>query len=82
MMYRVVYMDGRPHPEDPDLTFHGHSTGKWDGDTLVIESVGFAEQNRLAPGIGRSWRGSGAAGRRASVYEPASRSFLSLARGE
>jgi len=54
MMYRVVFMDGRPHPEDPDLTFHGHSTGKWEGDTLVIESVGFAAQNRLGPGIGHS----------------------------
>jgi hypothetical protein len=54
MLFRIVYMDGRPHPEDPDLTFHGHSIGKWEGDTLVIDSVGFAEQNRLGPGIGHS----------------------------
>lgn len=36
---RRVYMDGRPHPEDPDITYVGHSTGKWEGDTLVIDTV-------------------------------------------
>jgi hypothetical protein len=54
MLYRHIWTDGRPHPEDPDLTFHGHSTGRWEGDTLVVDSVGFSPQNRLAPGIGHS----------------------------
>jgi hypothetical protein len=54
MLYRHLWTDGRPHPEDPDLTFHGHSTARWEGDTLVVDSVGFAAQNRLAPGIGHS----------------------------
>jgi hypothetical protein len=36
---RRVYMDGRPHPEDPDITYVGHSTGRWDGDVLVIDTV-------------------------------------------
>lgn len=44
--WRVIYMDGRPHPKAEDLrpTFLGHSIGRWDGDTLVIDSVGFNEK--------------------------------------
>ena len=44
--WRVIYMDGRPHPKADDLrpTFLGHSVGHWDGDTLVIDSVGFNEK--------------------------------------
>jgi hypothetical protein len=45
---RRIYTDGRPHPEDPDLTFHGHSVGKWEGDTLVIDTVGIAPQAPIA----------------------------------
>jgi hypothetical protein len=54
MQFRHVWMDGRPHPEDPDLTFYGHSTGRWDGDTLVIDTIGLNPQNRIAPGITHS----------------------------
>src|SRR4029453_11402526 len=32
--YRQIFMDGRPHPKDPDPTWYGHSVGRWDGDTL------------------------------------------------
>lgn len=40
-MKRTVYMDGRPHPS-PDQLFHeGHSTGRWDGDELVIDTTNF-----------------------------------------
>jgi hypothetical protein len=48
--WRVVYMDGRPHPKADDLrpTYLGHSIGTWDGDTLVIDSVGFNEKQWLA----------------------------------
>ena len=44
--WRVVYMDGRPHPTGDALrpTFLGHSVGHWEGDTLVIDSVGFNEK--------------------------------------
>ena len=44
--WRVVYMDGRAHPKPEDLrpTFLGHSIGHWEGDTLVIDSVGFNEK--------------------------------------
>lgn len=44
--WRVIYMDGRPHPVGDDLrpTYLGHSTGRWEGDTLVIDTVGFNEK--------------------------------------
>jgi hypothetical protein len=38
---RLVYMDGRPHPKDANPSWMGHSVGKWEGDTLVIDTVGF-----------------------------------------
>jgi hypothetical protein len=41
---RRIYTDGRGHPDDPDLTFDGHSIGHWDGDTLVVDTVGFLPQ--------------------------------------
>ena len=39
-------MDGRPHPTGDDLrpSYLGHSIGHWEGDTLVIDSVGFNEK--------------------------------------
>jgi hypothetical protein len=45
---RRIYTDGRPHPEDPDLTFHGHSIGHWEGDTLVVDTVAVLPQAYLA----------------------------------
>jgi len=45
---RRIYMDGRSHPEDPDPTLHGHSIGHWEGDTLVIDTVGIAPQAYIA----------------------------------
>jgi hypothetical protein len=50
--YRVIPTDGRPH--DPirsqDLLFYGDAVGKWEGDTLVIDSVGFNDLTWLAQG--------------------------------
>src|SRR5215469_2763454 len=43
---RHIYTDGRPLPEDPDPTFYGTSIGHWEGDTLVVETVGFAQVPR------------------------------------
>lgn len=40
---RRIYTDGRPLPEDPDPLFNGNSVGRWDGDTLYVETVGFSE---------------------------------------
>jgi hypothetical protein len=45
---RRIYMDGRPHPEDPDLTLHGHSIGHWEGDTLVVDTIAIAPQAYIA----------------------------------
>ena len=42
-LYRVIPLDGSPHPPDPDPFWMGHSTGKWEGDTLVVDSIGFKE---------------------------------------
>jgi hypothetical protein len=39
--YRQIFIDGRPHAEDPDPTWYGDSTGKFEGDTLVVDSIGF-----------------------------------------
>lgn len=45
---RRIYTDGRPHPEDPDLTLHGHSVGHWEGDNLVVDTVAIAPQAYIA----------------------------------
>jgi hypothetical protein len=41
--YRLVPLDGRKHSEDPDPAFFGEEVGHWDGDTLVIDSIGFKD---------------------------------------
>jgi hypothetical protein len=43
MQYRQIFTDGRPLPVDPNPTWNGYSTGHWDGDTLVVETVGFKD---------------------------------------
>lgn len=40
---RVVYMDGRGHPENGERTLHGHSIGHWEQNTLVVDTVQFAD---------------------------------------
>ena len=44
-IWREIYMDGRPHPQGDALnpTYLGHSVGRWEGDTLVVDVVGFNE---------------------------------------
>lgn len=44
-IWRIIYMDGRPHPEGDQLnpSWLGHSVGRWEGDTLVVDVVGFNE---------------------------------------
>ena len=45
-IWREIYMDGRPHPTGDELnpTYLGHSVGHWEGETLVVDVVGFNEQ--------------------------------------
>jgi hypothetical protein len=40
-LYRQVFMDGRELPKDPNPSWMGYSVGKWDGDSLVVETSGF-----------------------------------------
>jgi hypothetical protein len=39
--FHQIYLDGRGHPADPNPAWYGHSIGRWDGDTLVVDRVGF-----------------------------------------
>ena len=41
--YRQIFTDGRPLPTDPTPTFNGYSTGRWEGDTLVVQTNGLRE---------------------------------------
>ena len=41
--YRQIFIDGRPLPDDPQPSWQGYSSGKWDGDTLVVNSIGFRD---------------------------------------
>jgi hypothetical protein len=41
---RTIFMDGRKHPVDPLPTWFGHSIGRWEGDTLVVDTIGFNDK--------------------------------------
>jgi hypothetical protein len=42
--FRQVHTDGRPLPPNPFPAWMGYSTGKWEGDTLVVDTAGFNDQ--------------------------------------
>jgi len=44
---RQVFLDGRPLPADPNPSWMGYSIGRWDGDTLVVETAGFNDRTWL-----------------------------------
>jgi len=48
--FRQIFMDGRPLPVDPNPAFRGYSVGKWDGDTLVVDTTGFNDAEEILPG--------------------------------
>ena len=50
--FRIVYMNGQ-HPKDLDPSYYGHSIGRWEGDTLVVDVVGLNDE---------TWLGSGTVG--------------------
>jgi hypothetical protein len=50
--YRQVFTDARPLPEDPNPTLQGYSSGKWSGDTLVIDTIGVRDDTWI------DWNGS------------------------
>jgi hypothetical protein len=51
---RRIFVDGRPHQQDPDPTYQGDSIGHWEGDTLVVDSIGFIPTSYIAPGTNHS----------------------------
>ena len=46
-IYRQIFTDGRALPADPNPTWMGYSTGRWDGDTLVVTTVGYNDRTSL-----------------------------------
>jgi len=45
--YRQVFTDGRDLPRDPNPTWQGYSVGRWEGDTLVVETIGFNDKSMI-----------------------------------
>ena len=45
--HRTVYLDGRRHPKGPNPDWMGHSIGHWEGDTLVVDTIGFNDKSWL-----------------------------------
>ena len=43
-IWREIWTDGRPLPKDPDPSYLGYSVGRWEGDTLVVETTGFNDK--------------------------------------
>ena len=41
---RQVFLDGRPHPPNVNPSWLGHSVGRWEGDTLVIDTIGLNDR--------------------------------------
>jgi hypothetical protein len=46
-IWRTVWMDGRAHPKDPNPNWMGDAIGHWEGDSLVVDSVGFNDRTWL-----------------------------------
>ena len=44
LVHRTIFMDGRSLEADPNPTWLGYSVGRWDGDTLVVESNGYSDR--------------------------------------
>jgi hypothetical protein len=42
--FRIIYTDGREHPKDLTPTYYGHSIGEWEGDTFVVDTIGFNDK--------------------------------------
>jgi carboxypeptidase family protein len=43
--YRQIFLDGREHPRDADPTWMGHAVGRWEKDTLVVDTTGFNDKS-------------------------------------
>jgi hypothetical protein len=49
--WRVVHLDGRPLPKNPEPFFYGNSAARWEGDALVIDSIGYDERTSMMPEV-------------------------------
>lgn len=49
-VFRQIFLDGRQPPKDPNPTWLGYSVGRWDGDTLVVDSDGFNDKGTIPGG--------------------------------
>jgi hypothetical protein len=47
--WRVIHLDGRSLPKDPEPFFHGNSAARWESDTLIVDSIGFDERTYIQP---------------------------------
>jgi hypothetical protein len=47
--YRQVFLDGRGHPKQFNPAWYGHSIGRWEGEALVVDTVGFNDRGTLSP---------------------------------
>ena len=47
LTYRQIYLDGRQLEQEPNPSYMGYSVGRWDGDTLIVESFGFNDRTWL-----------------------------------
>ena len=52
-VFREVFTDGRALPKDPQPSWKGYSVGKWEGDTMVVDSIGFNDRGWIDTGMGR-----------------------------
>ena len=43
-LWRTIWTDGRPLPKNPDPSYLGYSVGKWEGDTFVVDTIGFNDR--------------------------------------
>jgi len=41
--YRTIFTDGRKHPDPLPRSYYGHSIGRWEGDTLIVDTAGYNE---------------------------------------
>lgn len=50
MQTRTIWTDGRQHPDDVDPSYNGHSIGHWEGDVLVVDTIGISDELEMGEG--------------------------------
>ncbi|HEV2202479.1 MAG TPA: hypothetical protein VGR73_21895 [Bryobacteraceae bacterium] len=52
-VFREIFTDGRPLPKETQPSWKGYSVGKWEGDTMVVDTIGFNDRSWLDTAMGR-----------------------------